>query len=158
MYAELFTGAFGFEVVALRYFNVYGPRQRPDSMYAAAVPIFARRLLDGKPVTVFGDGGQTRDLINVRDVVRANLIASEHAEAAGKIFNICTGLETRLLDLLEIMYELVPNVPPPQFAAPRPGDIYRSVGSPQKAADVLGFRAEVSLAEGLKETIDWMRA
>jgi nucleoside-diphosphate-sugar epimerase len=158
MYAELFTGAFGFEVVALRYFNVYGPRQRPDSMYAAAVPIFARRLLDGKPVTVFGDGGQTRDLINVRDVVRANLIASEHAEAAGKIFNICTGVETRLLDLLEIMYELVPNVPPPQFAAPRPGDIYRSVGSPQKAADVLGFRAEVSLAEGLKETIDWMRA
>jgi UDP-glucose 4-epimerase len=158
MYAELFTGAFGFEVVALRYFNVYGPRQRPDSMYAAAVPIFARRLLDGKPATVFGDGGQTRDLINVRDVVRANLIASEHAEAAGKIFNICTGLETRLLDLLDIMYELVPNVPPPQFAEPRPGDIYRSVGSPQKASDVLGFRAEVSLAEGLKETIDWMRA
>jgi nucleoside-diphosphate-sugar epimerase len=158
MYAELFTGAFGFEVVALRYFNVYGPRQRPDSMYAAAVPIFARRLLDGKPVTVFGDGGQTRDLINVRDVVRANLIASEHAEAAGKIFNICTGVETRLLDLLDIMHELVPNVPPPQFAAPRPGDIYRSVGSPQKAAEVLGFRAEISLAEGLKETIDWMRA
>ena len=158
MYAELFTSAFGFEVVALRYFNVYGPRQRPDSMYAAAVPIFARRLLDGKPVTVFGDGGQTRDLINVHDVVRANLIASEHADAAGKIFNVCTGVETRLLDLLEVMYELVPNVPPPQFAAPRPGDIYRSVGSPQKAAEVLGFRAEGSLVDGLKETVDWMRA
>ena len=158
MYAELFTSAFSFEVVALRYFNVYGPRQRPDSMYAAAVPIFARRLLDGKPVTVFGDGGQTRDLINVRDVVRANLIASEHPDAAGKIFNVCTGVETRLLDLLEVMYELVPNVPPPQFAAPRPGDIYRSVGSPHKAAEVLGFRAEVSLADGLKETVDWMRA
>lgn len=158
MYAELFTGSFGLDVVALRYFNVYGPRQRPDSMYAAAVPIFARRLLDGKPVTVFGDGGQTRDLINVRDVVRANLIASEHALAAGRIFNICTGIETRLLDLLEVIYELVPDVPPPQFAPPRPGDIYRSVGSPQKAADVIGFRAEVSLADGLKETIDWMRA
>lgn len=158
MYAELFTGAFGFEVVALRYFNVYGPRQRPDSMYAAAVPIFARRLLDGKPVTVFGDGGQTRDLINVHDVVRANLIASEHPDAAGKIFNVCTGVETRLLDLLDVMHELVPNVPPPQFAAPRPGDIYRSVGSPQKAADVLGFRAEVSLVDGLRETVDWMRA
>jgi UDP-glucose 4-epimerase len=127
-------------------------------MYAAAVPIFARRLLDGKPVTVFGDGGQTRDLINVHDVVRANFIASEHPNAAGKIFNICTGLETRLVDLLDVMYELVPNVPPPQFAAPRAGDIYRSVGSPQKAAQVMGFRAEVSLLEGLKETIDWMRA
>jgi nucleoside-diphosphate-sugar epimerase len=158
MYAELFTGSFGLEVVALRYFNVYGPRQRPDSMYAAAVPIFARRLLDGLPVTVYGDGGQSRDLINVRDVVRANLIASEHANAPGKIFNICTGTETRLLDLLDIMYEFIPNVPPPQFAAPRPGDIYRSVGSPQKARDMLGFHAEISLADGLKETIDWMRA
>jgi UDP-glucose 4-epimerase len=123
MYAELFTNSFNFEVVALRYFNVYGPRQRPDSMYAAAVPIFARRLLDGKPVTVYGDGGQTRDLINVHDVVRANLIASEHPNAAGRIFNVCTGVETRLLDLLDVMYELIPNVPPPQFAAPRPGDI-----------------------------------
>jgi UDP-glucose 4-epimerase len=157
MYAELFTGAFGFDVVALRYFNVYGPRQRPDSMYAAAVPIFAKRLLDNKAVTVFGDGGQTRDLINVRDVVRANLIASEHPNAAGKIFNICTGVETRLLDLLDVMYELLPDVPTHTFAAPRPGDIYRSVGSPQKAADVMRFRAQVSLADGLQEVIDWMR-
>ena len=158
MYAELFTSSFGLEAVALRYFNVYGPRQRPDSMYAAAVPTFARRLLDGKSVTVFGDGGQTRDLINVRDVVRANLIASQHSQAPGKIFNICTGMETRLLDLLDVMYELVPNAPPPEFAPPRPGDIYRSVGSPKKASDLMGFRAEVSLLEGLKETIDWMRA
>jgi nucleoside-diphosphate-sugar epimerase len=157
MYAELFTGSFGFEVVALRCFNVYGPRQRPDSVYAAAVPIFARRLLDGKPVTVYGDGGQTRDLINVRDVVRANLTASEHPNAAGQIFNICTGVETRLLDLLYVLQELIPNVPPPEFAAPRPGDIYRSVGSPQKAAEVMDFRAQVSLMDGLKETIDWMR-
>ena len=158
MYAELFTGAFGFEVAALRYFNVYGPRQRPDSMYAAAVPIFARRLLDNKPVTVYGDGGQTRDLINVRDIVRANLIASEHPNAAGKIFNICTGVETRLLDLLDVMYELLPDAPSHVHTAPRPGDIYRSVGSPQKAAEQIGFRAEVSLVDGLKETVDWMRS
>lgn len=157
MYAELFTSSFGFEVVALRYFNVYGPRQRPDSMYAAAVPIFARRLLDNKPVTIFGDGGQTRDLINVRDIVRANLVASEHPDAAGKIFNICTGIETRLLDLLDVMYELLPNAPTHTFAAPRAGDIYRSLGNPQKAADVMGFRAQVSLVDGLKEVIDWMR-
>lgn len=157
LYAELFTGSFGFDVVALRYFNVYGPRQRPDSMYAAAVPIFARRLLDNKPVTVFGDGGQTRDLINVRDIVRANLVASEHPNAAGKIFNICTGIETRLLDLLDVMYELLPNAPKHVHAAPRAGDIYRSVGSPQKAADVMGFRTQVSLVDGLQEVVDWMR-
>jgi nucleoside-diphosphate-sugar epimerase len=157
MYAELFTSSFGFDVVALRYFNVYGPRQRPDSMYAAAVPIFARRLLELKPVTIFGDGGQTRDLINVRDVVRANLIASEHPDAAGKIFNVCTGIETRLLDLLDVMYQLLPNSPSHQFAPPRAGDIYRSVGSPQKAAEVIGFQSQVSLVDGLKEVVDWMR-
>ena len=157
MYAELFTNSFGLEVTALRYFNVYGPRQRPDSMYAAAVPIFARRLLDGKPVTVFGDGAQTRDLINIHDVVRANLIAAEHPNAAGKIFNVCTGLETRLLDLLNVLYQLFPEAPKPEFAAPRAGDIYRSVGSPQKALDIMDFRAEVPLADGLKETVDWMR-
>lgn len=158
MYAELFTHSFGFDVVALRYFNVYGSRQRPDSMYAAAVPIFARRLLDNKPVTIFGDGGQTRDLINVHDIVRANLVASEHPNAAGKVFNICTGIETRLLDLLDVMYELLPNAPTHRFAPPRAGDIYRSVGSPQKAAGVMGFHAEVSLADGLEEVIDWMRS
>lgn len=157
MYAELFTSSYGLEVTALRYFNVYGPRQRPDSMYAAAVPIFARRLLDGKSVTIYGDGGQTRDLINVRDVVRANLIAAEHPKAAGKIFNICTGVETRLLDLLDVMYELLPNSPIHEFAAPRAGDIYRSVGSPQKAANVMGFRAQVSLVDGLNEVLESMR-
>ena len=157
MYAELFTGSFGFDVVALRYFNVYGPRQRPDSQYAAAVPIFIRCLLDNQPITVFGDGGQSRDLIDVHDVVRANLIASEHSAAPGKIFNICTGIETRLLDLLDVLEELFPNAPRPVFTEARAGDIYRSLGNPQKAADLIGFRAQVRLVDGLKETVEWMR-
>jgi len=114
-------------------------------------------LLDGKPITVYGDGGQTRDLINVRDIVRANLIASEHPDAAGKIFNVCTGVETRLLDLLDVLYEMFPNAPKHEFAPPRAGDLYRSVGSPQKASDVMGFKAQVSLVDGLKETVEWMR-
>jgi UDP-glucose 4-epimerase len=158
IYAQLYTQALGLDVVALRYFNVYGPRQRPDSMYAAAVPIFVRRLLDGKPVTVFGDGGQTRDLINVRDVVRANLIAAEHPNAPGQVLNVCTGQETRLLDLLEVLYDLFPNVPEAIFAEPRAGDIYRSLGSPEFATRTIGFKAEVSLDEGLRETVAWMQA
>jgi nucleoside-diphosphate-sugar epimerase len=157
MFTELFTRSFGLEVCALRYFNVYGPRQRPDSQYAAAVPIFIRQMLDGKPVTIFGDGGQTRDLINVRDVVRANLLAAEHPAAPGQMFNICTGIETRLLDLLEVLFDLFPHAPQPVFAEPRPGDIYRSIGSPKKAEDMIGFRANISLADGLKETVDWMK-
>jgi nucleoside-diphosphate-sugar epimerase len=154
MFAELYTTSFGLEVAALRYFNVYGPRQRPDSIYAAAVPIFIRRMIDNKPVTVFGDGGQTRDLIFVGDVVRANLIASEHPSAAGKIFNVCTGQSTRILDLLNVLYELFPNSPKPVFAAPRAGDIYKSLGSPAYAEETIGFIAQTSLADGLKECLE----
>ncbi|HEY6072492.1 MAG TPA: SDR family oxidoreductase [Anaerolineales bacterium] len=158
MYCQLYTGSMGLEAVAVRYFNVYGPRQRPDSMYAAAVPIFIRRLLDGKPVTIYGDGGQTRDLINVRDVVEANLAAAEHPSAPGGIFNICTGTETSILDLVETLQGLFPDAPQPVFAAPRAGDIYRSIGSPRKAADRIGFKSTVSLRQGLSEAVDWMRS
>ena len=158
IYGQLYTTSFGLEVVALRYFNVYGPRQRPDSQYAAAVPIFIQRLLDNKPITIYGDGGQTRDLIYVGDVVRANLIAAEHPAAPGQIFNICTGVETRLLDLIEHLQELFPSAPEPQFTEPRAGDIYRSIGSEHKAADLLHFRAEVGLGEGLSQTVEWMRS
>lgn len=155
IYGQLYTTSFGLEVVGLRYFNVYGPRQSPDSQYAAAVPIFIRRLLENKPITIFGDGGQTRDLIFVGDVVRANLMAAVHPSAPGQVFNICTGLETRVNDLIEILQDLFPSAPMPEFAEPRAGDIYRSIGSPQKAADLLGFRAGVSLAEGLRQTVEW---
>jgi len=157
MYAELFTNQFGLEVVALRYFNVYGPRQRHDSMYAAAVPIFIRRILDNKPITVYGDGGQTRDLVNVKDVVQANLLASEHPNAPGQIFNVCTGVETKLLDLLDILYKIFPNAPKHVHAEPRAGDIYRSIGTPKKIMETLGFKPQVSLADGLAEAVEVMR-
>ncbi len=157
MYAALYTQSFGFEVVVLRYFNVYGPCQRPDSMYAAAVPIFIQRMIDNKPVTVFGDGGQTRDLIFVGDVVRANLIASEHPAAAGQVFNVCTGEETRLLDLLDVIHKIFPSAPDHVFAEPRAGDIYKSLGSPARAEKMIGFKAQTKLADGLKETAEWMK-
>ncbi len=157
MYASMYTQAFGLPVVALRYFNVYGPRQRPDSMYAAAVPIFVRCHLDNKPATIFGDGRQTRDLIYVEDVVQANLLAAEHAAAPGQVFNVCTGNETTILDLLDVLDRLCPGSPVPTQAPARAGDIYKSLGSPSKALDLLGFCARTSLAEGLKVTLEWMR-
>jgi len=157
LYAKLFTDVYSLDTVALRYFNVYGARQRPDSMYAAAVPIFFRQLSQGDAVQVFGDGSQTRDLIHVRDVVNANLIAADHPAAPGVIFNICTGIETRLLDLLDVLFDLFPNSKPPLFTDPRPGDIHRSVGNASKAEQQMGFKARVSLSEGLKETFEWNR-
>ncbi len=157
LYATMYTQAYGLQVVALRYFNVYGPRQRPDSMYAAAVPIFLSRRVEKLPVTIFGDGLQTRDLIYVGDVVRANLAAAEHDWAPGQAFNVCTGQEITILDLLRCIDQLIPGSEPPQFAGPRPGDIYKSVGDPARAERALGFRAQTSLAEGLKATLEWMR-
>jgi nucleoside-diphosphate-sugar epimerase len=156
IYATLYTRSLGLEITALRYFNVYGPRQRPDTQYAAAVPIFIRRLRDRAAPTVFGDGAQTRDLIFVGDVVRANLLAADHPAAAGQVFNVCTGRSTRILDLLDSLYALMPGAPPPIFTQKRAGDIGASVGDPAKAESVIGFSARSSLAEGLKETIEWM--
>ena len=157
LYAGLYTRSFGLEVAVLRYFNVYGPRQSPNSDYAAAVPIFVRRLLDGQAITIFGDGRQTRDLIYVGDVVRANLLAAEHPAAAGQVFNICTGQATSILNLVEVLRNLFPAAPAPGFAPARAGDIYASVGCSTKAETVLGFRAETELAVGLKATVEWMR-
>ncbi|MGD0612744.1 MAG: NAD-dependent epimerase/dehydratase family protein [Anaerolineales bacterium] len=158
IYAGLYSRSFGTEVVALRYFNVYGPRQSPDSEYAAVVPIFIRRALAGLPIRIEGDGGQTRDLIYVKDVVQANLLASKQPGIAGQTINICTGQETRILDLAHTLLGLFPDSPAMQSAPPRPGDIYRSVGDPGKAAELLGFHAETSLATGLEQTIHWMHA
>ena len=155
MLTELYTRSLNLDVTALRYFNVYGPRQSPDSVYAAAVPIFICRMRAGQAVSVYGDGKQTRDLIYAADVVRANLIASEHPAAAGQIFNICTGKETRVLDLLEDLSKLIPNSPKPVFTEARAGDIYKSIGDPAKAGKIIGFKAATSLADGLKETIEW---
>lgn len=158
IYAELYTRSFGLEVTALRYFNVYGPRQRPDSMYAAAVPIFARKLVDGDAVTIYGDGGQTRDLVHVSDIVRANILASEHPNAAGKIFNVCGGKEVSINDLVDQMITFFPEHRSVIHAEERPGDIYRSVGDPTRIKQELGYEAKMSLKDGLKSVVDWMAA
>ena len=156
LYARLYTQTFNLPVTALRYFNVYGPRQNPNSAYAAAISIFAQRLVNGEPITIYGDGKQSRDFIFVKDVVRANLQAAE-SDAAGEAFNICSGQETTLLDLLEELSKVSPIQPEVRFEAPRSGDIYRSNGNPEKAAAAFGFRARTSLANGLAQTVAWMK-
>ncbi len=120
LYAALYTRALGLPVVALRYFNVYGPRQRPDSEYAAAIPIFVRLLAAGQPLTIFGNGRQSRDFIFVSDVAHANLLAAETDRAAGEAINICTGSEISVLDLLEQLSELA-RAAGPRSISPRRG-------------------------------------
>ncbi len=154
-YAISYNKIFGVGVVILRYFNVYGPRQLADKTHAAVIPLFLQALLATQAPTISGNGEQTRDFIFVDDVIAANLIAAEHPAAEGQIFNICTGQETTLLSLAEESFKFFPNAPQPLFTNPRNGDISRSIGCPKKAFDLLGFKAQVPLSEGLEKTIQY---
>lgn len=145
--------AFGFTVRCQRYFNVFGPRQDPASPYSGVISIFDRRYRDGKGVTIFGDGQQTRDFVSVHDVARANVIAATQAGVPTGIANICTGRATSLLDVAAIFGTHYPSAQAPVLAAPRAGDIIHSLGSPDVAVRELGFTAEVSVTEGLAELI-----
>jgi len=152
--ASLYTHSFGVETVALRYFNVYGPRQSPDSDYAAVIPKFIDQLSNDRPAIVFGDGMQRRDFVHVSDVVRANLLAAEAVEAPGRAINICSGKETSLLDLLSALMEIYPNAPETEFSEARLGDVPRSLGDPTLAKELLGFEAQVALDSGLKQSVE----
>jgi UDP-glucose 4-epimerase len=157
-YARLYTQALRLPVVALRFYNVYGPRQRPDSDYAAAIPLFLERVRRGEPLTIYGDGSQSRDFIFVRDVVQACRMAAE-SHAAGEAYNICTGRETSILDLVEMVQELSrPGAAKPEvrFERARPGDVYRSLGDPARATADFGFQAATTLLDGLVDTLRWM--
>ncbi len=154
--AKLYSITHQLPSVALRYFNVYGPRQSPSSAYAAVIPQFIQRLKAGQAPLVYGDGRQTRDFIYIGDVVRANLLAAETEGVAGQVFNTCSGAETSLLDLLAVLTSIFPNAQRAEFTDPRPGDVARSLGDPNLAEKALGFRTEVSLAEGLAHCVsEW---
>lgn len=148
----------GVEGFALRYFNVFGPRQNPDSEYAAVIPKFIVRALKGETLTIFGDGKQTRDFIFVGDVVRANLIAMEASEADGTPMNIGSGTVTDLNELAQLIFAALGNQGEVVHAAEREGDIKHSSCEAKRAKKRLGFEAETSLSEGLMETIDSMRS
>jgi UDP-glucose 4-epimerase len=145
--------AFGITVRCHRYFNVFGPRQDPASPYSGVISIFEQRYREGKPVTIFGDGQQTRDFISVHDVARANVIAATKPDISSGVANICTGRATSLLQVLDVFRRRFPQVAPPTHAAPRPGDIIHSLGAPDAARASLGFTAQVSVEEGLNELI-----
>lgn len=145
--------AFGLTVRCQRYFNVFGPRQDPASPYSGVISIFDRRYREGKGVTLYGDGQQTRDFISVHDVARANVLAATAPDVPSGIANICTGQATSLLDVVRVFARHYPAAPAVVHGAPRTGDIVHSLGSPDNAALALGFRAEVSVETGLAELI-----
>ena len=156
-YCRVFAELFGLETVALRYFNVFGPRQRPDSMYAAVIPLFLDALRAGRPVTVHGDGEQSRDFTFIDDVVDANFAAAlaPAERCSGQVFNIAGGAEYSLLTLIKELSDILGVEPVTEHVAPRAGDVRHSCADPQAAADALGFRTRVPFREGLERTVDW---
>jgi nucleoside-diphosphate-sugar epimerase len=159
-YGLFFSGYKGLETVYLRYFNVYGPRQLPDSPYSGVISIFMEKLYTGEAVTIFDDGGQTRDFVYVADVVRANLLAltAPAERAVGRAFNIGSGTAVSIAHLYEQLARLAESSQPPTFAPPRAGDIRHSQGPITLAEQSLAFKPQTSLKSGLKRTWQWFRA
>ena len=153
-YLFFYTVQYGIDYVAMRYANVYGPRQDPHGE-AGVVAIFCGRMLEGKPPTIFGDGEQTRDYIFVGDVARANVAAL--GAKGSDAFNIGTGVETSVNQLYRSLASAAGVKTPPSYAPERPGEQRRSVISPARAAQVLGWRPEVTLDAGLKRTFTFFK-
>ena len=153
-YLFFYKVQYGIDYVALRYANVYGPRQDPHGE-AGVVAIFCGRMLEGKPSTIFGDGEQTRDYIFVGDVARANVAAL--GAKASDAFNIGTGVETSVNQLYRSLASAAGLKTPPSYAPARPGEQRRSVISPARAGQVLGWRPEVTLDDGLERTFKFFK-
>lgn len=154
-YARVYAELHGLETVALRYFNVYGPRQRPDSAYAAVIPLFIDALRRGESPQVHGDGRQSRDFAFVDDVVAANLAAATApAEVcSGKVYNVAGGKEQSLLDLLDVLRDVLDRDVPAVHVDPRPGDVRHSYADLSAAAADLGYRPSIDFREGLARTV-----
>ncbi|MGH2971977.1 MAG: NAD-dependent epimerase/dehydratase family protein [Gaiellaceae bacterium] len=147
-----------FETVVLRYFNVFGPRQSPFSQYAAMVPLFITAIAAGEPVTIFGDGEQSRDFTYVANVVDATIRAADAGEANGRIFNVAAGSPASVNAVAETIGRIVGKPVQKRFAPPRPGDIRDSWADVTAARDVLGYAPSVDLEEGLRRTIEHLGA
>ena len=154
----LFTQLFGLETVALRYFNVFGPRQDPASTYAAVIPRFLRALLEGERPVVFGDGEQTRDFTYVANVVRANLLAATAPSVAGQVINVGCGERISLNELLRQMGALLGVAARAEYREPRAGDVHDSLADISLAQRLLGYQPSVMLRDGLARTLEAIRA
>lgn len=145
---------FGFESVALRFFNVFGPRQRPDSPYSGVISIFADRVRKGQGVTIYGDGHQTRDFISVRDVAGAIASACEAPTGTRGAFNVCTGRRTSLRDLVAAFEAAAGRSVPVSYQPHRTGDIVHSGGNPDALARATGFRSSLDFGESIAELLN----
>jgi len=157
-YCEAFYHTYALQTVTVRYFNVFGPRQDPDSPYSAVIPIFITRLLSGEPPIVHGDGHQSRDFTYVDNVVHGNLLAAEVEGVAGHVFNVANGRSTTLLELIDRLNELLGTSVKPFHEQPRPGDVRHSLADITKAHSMLGYEPQIWFDEGLRRSLGYYRS
>jgi UDP-glucose 4-epimerase len=156
-YCQAFSASFPIETVTIRYFNVFGPRQDPDSPYSAVIPLFITAILSGKQPTIYGDGRQSRDFTYVANVVHANLLAADAPGVSGRVFNAANGRSVTLLEMLDALNQLLGTSIQPIFAPVRPGDIRESMADITAARHSLGYEPQVDFLEGLRRSIGYYR-
>ena len=158
MYCQAYYHSFGLKTVGIRYFNVFGPRQDPNSPYSAVIPLFITRMLAGEQPTIFGDGYQSRDFTFVQNVVAGNMAAATAENVGGQVFNIADGRSTDLLTLIECLNKLLGTAIEPAHHPPRSGDVRESLADISKAVDELGYQPQVRFEEGLEQSVDYYRS
>ena len=157
-YCQVFARVYGLETVALRYFNVFGPRQDPSSPYSGVISKFVTDLLRGESPVIYGDGEQSRDFTYVENAVDANLRAAEVPEASGEVINVGIGERVTLNQLLAELQHIIGTDLEPRREGPRPGDVRHSLADITRARRLLGYEPLVPLADGLRRTVEWYRA
>lgn len=157
-YCQSYFHSFGLETVGIRYFNVFGPRQDPNSPYSAVIPLFVTKILTQSRPIIYGDGGQSRDFTFVANVVHGNLLAAERPNIGGRVFNVADGRQTTLIRLLELLSALLERSISPEFLPARVGDVRESLADISRARQELGYEPKFTLEEGLRKTIDFYRA
>jgi UDP-N-acetylglucosamine/UDP-N-acetylgalactosamine 4-epimerase len=160
LYADIFYKTYGLEIIGLRYFNVFGPKQNIEGPYAAVIPIFISKLLAGSQPEIYGDGTISRDFTYIDNVVQANIVAvmSANTDAINQVYNIAYGSSTSLNDLYAMIAEELGSALAPHYLEPRKGDIQHSLADIGKAKQLLGYTPGIDISEGLQKTVEWYKS
>ncbi len=156
-YCRLFYQLYGLETISLRYFNIFGPKQDPNSLYSAVIPKFIDALLQGRPPVIFGDGEQSRDFTFIENVVQANLLAMSAEHVHGEAINIACGKRISLNQLLDVLKEILGSKLSPVYQEARKGDVRHSLADIRRGRETIGYEPKVGIEAGLKKTVDFFR-
>ncbi|MSU54321.1 MAG: SDR family oxidoreductase [Candidatus Staskawiczbacteria bacterium] len=156
-YAQIFYKIYGLNTICLRYFNVFGPKQNPNSQYAAVIPKFIIDILDKKKPVIYGTGEQSRDFTFVENVVQANILAAESDNGFGEVFNVACNQETSLNQLVTMLEEIIGNKTGAEYEEARQGDVPHSRADIAKAQEILGYNPKVTIREGLEKTVEYLK-